>query len=72
MDRPEPVFLAPPSLEGMDPRARSDAERAYYFVADTNPDRGLVLTDDYNPVEYFDAHNRELVRRRLASAARSW
>jgi hypothetical protein len=27
---------------------------------------GIVLTDDYNPVEYHDASNRESFRRGLA------
>jgi hypothetical protein len=32
--------------------------------ADTN--HGRVLTDDFNPVEYYDAANREKFRRQLA------
>ena len=31
---------------------------------------GRVLTDDYNPVEYYDARNREDTRRRLALRAK--
>ncbi len=27
---------------------------------------GIILTDDFNPVDFYDAHNRELHRRRLA------
>jgi hypothetical protein len=27
---------------------------------------GTVLTDDFNPLEYFDAAKRELYRRRIA------
>jgi hypothetical protein len=27
---------------------------------------GIVLTDDYNPVEYYDAANRENLRKQLA------
>jgi hypothetical protein len=34
----------------------------------TDPGSGRILTDDYNPVEYFDARNREEVRKRLALA----
>ena len=33
---------------------------------------GLVLTDDYNPVEYFDAPNRERTRRMLTKGAHLW
>lgn len=31
---------------------------------------GIVLTDDFNPVEFYDAHNRENLRRALASSVR--
>ncbi|MBL6763709.1 MAG: fused MFS/spermidine synthase [Verrucomicrobiae bacterium] len=36
-----------------------------------NPESGIVLTDDYNPVEVHDAANREELRRRLAVEMRS-
>ena len=36
----------------------------------TNPESGIVLTDDYNPVEFHDAANREELRRDLAMAMR--
>jgi hypothetical protein len=29
---------------------------------------GQILTDDYNPVEFYDAANRESLRRYLAMA----
>ena len=32
-----------------------------------NPQHGIVLTDDYNPVEFYDAANREDIRRGLAA-----
>jgi spermidine synthase len=31
-----------------------------------DPRDGLVLTDNYNPVDYYDAANRELTRRQMA------
>jgi hypothetical protein len=31
---------------------------------------GRVLTDDYNPAEFYDARHREDFRRRLAMAAK--
>ncbi len=34
----------------------------------TDPASGRILTDDYNPVEFYDAKNREGIRRRLALA----
>jgi spermidine synthase len=36
-----------------------------------NPDSGIVLTDDYNPVEVFDAPQREETRKRLARTMQS-
>jgi spermidine synthase len=35
-----------------------------------NPASGIVLTDDYNPVEFYDAANREQLRRNLAIGVR--
>ncbi|MGZ8898600.1 MAG: fused MFS/spermidine synthase [Limisphaerales bacterium] len=35
-----------------------------------DPAAGRVLTDDYNPVEFYDAANREAHRRRLAFSMR--
>jgi hypothetical protein len=37
---------------------------------DTAPDSGRVLTDDYNPAEFYDARNREETRRKLAMGAK--
>jgi spermidine synthase len=31
---------------------------------------GFVLTDDFNPIDYHDAHDRETTRRQLLAAAR--
>jgi hypothetical protein len=33
-------------------------------------EHGQILTDDYNPVDYYDAANREQLRRLLASRMR--
>ena len=30
------------------------------------PEHGRVLTDDFNPVEFYDVRNRERIRRDLA------
>ena len=40
-------------------------------MIETDPAHGIVLTDDYNPVEYYDAANREHFRRTTAIAMRS-
>jgi hypothetical protein len=69
-DRPEPSFVHPPDTSEVHPIARDDTERGYVTVVDTPPDHGRVLTDNFNPVEFYDARNREAVRRSLALAAR--
>jgi hypothetical protein len=69
-DRTTPGFVHPPDLEGVHPAVLHEAQAAYVNVVDTPPDHGRVLTDDYNPAEFFDAHNRETIRRRLAMALR--
>jgi spermidine synthase len=40
-------------------------------VETVNPESGIVLTDDYNPVEFHDAANREELRRDLAMSMRA-
>jgi hypothetical protein len=50
--------------------ARGAVDLAFARVVETNPDHGIVLTDDYNPVEFFDAANREEIRAHLAEAVR--
>ncbi len=47
-----------------------EVEEAFANVVEPFPEHGRVLTDDYNPVEYYDAANREDIRRRLALGAR--
>jgi spermidine synthase len=60
------VFLRQPDTSHIHALARQYAEAAYYSVIDPPSDRGRVLTDDYNPCEFFDAANREDYRRSMA------
>jgi hypothetical protein len=46
--------------------ARERVREAFIQLTEANPKRGIVLTDDYNPVDFYDAANREENRRRLA------
>jgi SAM-dependent methyltransferase len=72
-------FIREPQLDHIHPTVKSEAERAYAGVMEPSaiplsahtllPDHGRVLTDDYNPVEFFDVHNRERMRRDLAKMA---
>ncbi len=68
---PELRFLRTPDFESIHPQARRNAETAYYRVVEAQPDHGRILTDDYNPAEFFDAPNREEYRRSMALAVRS-
>jgi len=43
---------------------------AFEGLRETDPARGIVLTDDFNPVEFHDARNREGLRRMLAMEVR--
>ncbi|MBC8095923.1 MAG: fused MFS/spermidine synthase [Akkermansiaceae bacterium] len=69
-DRPEPTFIHAPDFNGLHPQVQTAAVQAYQTIVNTLPERGRVLTDDYNPVEFYDAHNRESVRRLLALSAK--
>ncbi len=69
-DRSELAFVHQPNLEGVHPAVLHDTETSYARVVNTVPEHGRVLTDDYNPAEFYDARNREALRRKLAISAR--
>jgi len=45
---------------------KDDAKVAYESKQSTDPSHGRILTDDFNPVDFYDAANREGWRRRMA------
>jgi spermidine synthase len=63
-------FVSKPDLENIHPEAQEDVVRAFRTLVDSLPESGLVLTDDYNPADYYDARHREEVRRNLAMSVR--
>jgi spermidine synthase len=65
-DRTPVEFIHPPNLAEVHPYVVPLARETYAGIVDTLPEHGRVLTDDYNPVEYYDARNREELRKRLA------
>jgi spermidine synthase len=69
-DRSALNFVRPPSLENVHPEVLQDTEATYAGLVAPLPGHGRVLTDDYNPAEFYDARNREEIRHRLAMAAR--
>lgn len=64
-----PLLFKPPSaqeLAAVHPLCRGDLESALGETYPVDPSQGMVLTDDHNPVDYFDAENRQRTRRLLA------
>ncbi len=62
-DRPDPTFVRPPDLQRIHPALRSRAGAVFARLISTPADHGQVLTDDFNPAEFYDAQNREATRR---------
>ena len=52
-------------FEAMHPDLREPMREVLAGVRETDPRSGMVLTDDFNPVEFHDARNREAMRRGL-------
>jgi spermidine synthase len=69
-DGPLAGFVHEPDLSRVHPEVFEDAKQSFSTTLDTDPRNGIVLTDNYNPAEFFDARNREQLRRRLALDAR--
>jgi len=69
--KPSLEFVRQPDLSVVHPEVVEDAREAYKDLVATIPEDGRVLTDDYNPADYYDAKNREELRRRLAIGARN-
>jgi spermidine synthase len=66
----DPRPVAAGVLENIHPLARAEVETAMKNTVEIPAESGIVLTDDYNPVDYYDAQNRETLRRRLALTAK--
>jgi spermidine synthase len=64
--KPELRFVRQPDFSEVHPQALEDVRAAYLRLREPHPDHGRVLTDDYNPVEFYDAVNREETRKNLA------
>lgn len=69
-DHGNPEFIHPPDLAGVHPEALDATEATVTRRVEVPPEHGRVLTDDHNPVEFYDARNREELRRMLAKMAR--
>jgi spermidine synthase len=71
-DRTPAEFIHQPNFEGMHPYVVPRARETYGGLVATIPEDGRVLTDDFNPVEYYDAKNREELRKRLVKYTMKW
>ncbi len=69
-DQPDLKFSPTPDLDDVHPICRELVAAAYQGQVQFQSERGQILTDDYNPVDYYDAANREQFRRLLASGMR--
>lgn len=56
----------PPTFDHVHPVCRNQVEGAFAQVVEADPEHGIILTDNYNPVDYYDASNREAERRGMA------
>jgi spermidine synthase len=56
---------APPDLETVPASAQRFVEAALNRRIEPDFESGTVLTDDYNPVDFFEAGHREAIRRRI-------
>lgn len=70
-DRAQPEFLHAPDFARMHPAIVGEARAAFANRIQLDPGHGQVLTDDFNPVEFYDARNREEARRELLRWART-
>ena len=63
-------FAHPPDYSKVYPPMIGQVKSAFESLRETDPASGQVLTDDFNPVEFHDAANRERLRRYLAQDVR--
>lgn len=64
-------LLHAPDFSRVHSEALSQVREAFAQSWEPDTDGGLVLTDDYNPVEFYDAGNREWLRRALAMSMKN-
>jgi len=65
-DLPERRQYRPLDIARLPTEIQDDAEEAMAGPIVMDPAHGIVLTDDFNPVDYYDARSREETRKNLA------
>ena len=63
--------LRAPDFDRVHESCRTDASAMFSGLVQADSEHGIVLTDDFNPVEFYDAATREEHRRRLAMHMRN-
>jgi spermidine synthase len=58
----------PPNFDRTHPDSRKFAEETFARIVEADITHGVVLTDDFNPVDYHDAANREQSRRAMVAS----
>lgn len=48
--------------------SRDSVKLVFKGIVNTNPTHGIILTDDYHPVEFYDAPNQQNIHRERARA----
>jgi SAM-dependent methyltransferase len=69
-DLPALQTVREPNFDAAPRDIRLQAQAAFRNHARVDANHGRVLTDDYNPVDFYDARNRESLRRQLALSYR--
>jgi predicted membrane-bound spermidine synthase len=63
-------ILHPPVFTDVHADALTEVRDAFSTLWEPDPSHGTILTDDFNPVEFYDAANRERYRRVIAVSMR--
>ena len=69
--RPDAQILRQPDFSGVHPWCRREVEGAFANLHTPDLAHGRVLTDDFNPVEFYDAANRERFRRQMTASLKN-
>jgi serine/threonine protein kinase len=70
--KPELALLRQPDLDYVIPGLRDQVRQAFVNLITIDQKNAPLLTDFFNPVEFYDAPNREQSRRSLAIAIREF
>ncbi|MEI7899442.1 MAG: fused MFS/spermidine synthase [bacterium] len=62
------TLYRPPDFGHVHPDSRTSAEETFARVVEADSHHGIVLTDDFNPADYYDAANREESRRAMVAS----